>query len=298
MRSSFELSTDYTNRDRRARLSDGRWLGYGEYGDPEGKPILYFHGGLSSRLDIAFADSFCQSKGIRLLAVDRPGIGLSEFLPNRTLLDWSNDIDELAQALKLEKFALLGWSAGGPYVLACAYKLSHYITRVGIAGGMCPINRKGAVQELGLFVDRILFPLSQHFPTLAAFLLTVASHLPASVLKWMLEQELSSLSDRQVLASLSSKQATDFFYEAFRSGVQGIVEDYRVVGGEWGFKLQEIETEILLWQGEEDYLLPLAHAKYLADNLRFAHLTIVPNQGHFLLRSILEQVLVTLTHEQ
>jgi pimeloyl-ACP methyl ester carboxylesterase len=282
------------NCDRRIRLSDGRWLGYADYGDPDGKPVLYFHGGLSSRLDVAFAAPFCREKGMRLLSIDRPGIGLSDFQPNRTLLNWADDIDEFSQTLQLDKFALLGWSAGGPYVLACAFKIPHRLTRVGISGGMCPINRAGAVSELGLFGDRILFPLAQQFPDLAVLLLRAANLLPATILKWVLEQELSSPGDRKLVASLSSEQATVFFYEAFRSGAHGTVEDYRILGGDWGFRLQEIEAEIFLWQGEEDHLLPIAHARYLADYLRFSQLVILPNQGHFLLRSMMKQVLTTL----
>ncbi len=53
--------------------------------------------------------------------------------------------------------------------------------------------------------------------------------------------------------------------------------------------------EILLWQGEEDCLLPMAHARYLADHLRFAKLVIVSSQGHFLLRSAMDEILTTLT---
>ncbi|SRR5579883_3074802 len=295
MKLFLESITDRANFDRRIRLADGRWFGYADYGDPDGKPILYFHGGLSSRLDVAFADPFCRARGIRLLSIDRPGIGLSDFQPKRTLLDWADNIDELAQALRLERFAVLGWSAGGPYVLACAFKMPHRLTRVGISGGMCPINRAGAVQELGLFIDRVLFPLAEQFPELAALLLNAARQLPAPALKWVLEQELSSSSDRKLVASLPPEQATDFFYEAFRSGAQGTVEDYRILGGDWGFELKEIEAEILLWQGEEDRLLPMAHAKYLADHLSFAQLIVVPNQGHFLLRSMMEQILTTLT---
>ncbi len=210
--------THHTDFDRRIRLSNGRWLGYAEYGDPDGKPVMSFHGGLSSRLDVAFAASICRARGIRLLSVDRPGIGLSDFQPNRTLLDWSDDICELAHTLSLKRFALFGWSAGGPYVLACAFKIPHLLTRIGISGGMCPINRSGAVQELGLLVDRVLFPLAKQFPELAALLLNAASHLPATVLKWVLEQELSSLADRKLIASLSPEQATGFVYEAFRAG--------------------------------------------------------------------------------
>jgi pimeloyl-ACP methyl ester carboxylesterase len=282
------------NPDRRIRLSDGRCLGYAEYGNPDGKPVLSFHGGLSSRLDIAFASPFCQAKGIRLLSIDRPGIGLSDFQPHRTILDWADDISELAAQLGLNKFAVLGWSAGGPYVLACALKIPHLLTRAGIAGGMCPVNRPGAVRELGALGDRILFPLTKYTPWLASMLLQAIGFSPAAVLKWVFERELSSPADRKLLASLTPQQATDFFYEALCSGARGTVEDYRILGDDWGFRLKEISTEIILWQGEEDRLSPMKHAKYLAKHLRFSQLVVVPHQGHFLLRAKIHEILATL----
>lgn len=284
--------------DRRIRLSDGRWLGYSEYGDPMGKPILSFHGGLSSRIDIAFASSLCCSKHIRILSVDRPGIGLSDPQDNRRLLDWPEDICELASTLDLKKFALLGWSAGGPYALACAFKIPHLLTNVGIAGGMCPLDRPGAVQELGLLVDRVLFPLAEKFPEFSEVLIKLAKYVPPAILKWMLKQELQCLSDRQLIASLSVEEATNFFCEAIRFNVQGTVDDYRILGSDWGFKSRDISMKILLWQGKEDYLLPMKHANQLAKQLQDFELFIIPNQGHFLLRSIIDEVLSALISER
>ena len=283
--------------DRHIRLSDGRWLGYAEYGDPSGKTILYFHGGLSSRLDVAFSNPLCRARKIRLLSVDRPGIGLSDLQKNRKLLDWPDDICELAHTLNLDRFAVLGWSGGGPYALACAFKIPERLTYVGIAAGMCPLRPPATVHELGLLIDRILFPLSEHVPELAELLVNSAKHIPATVLKWLLEQELTSSSDLNLIRTLNADQATNFFYEAVRFSAQGTVNDYRILGDEWGFKLTDIVIEVQLWQGEEDFLLPMAHVKYLTDRLRFSKLTIVPGQGHFLLRAIMNDVLSRLTSE-
>ena len=104
-------------------LPDGRDLAYEEYGDPAGFPVLSFHGGLSSHLDAAPAGAAAREAGIRLVAPDRPGMGLSTFQPGRTLLDWPEDVTALAHALGIERFAVMGWSAGGPYAAVCAAKL-------------------------------------------------------------------------------------------------------------------------------------------------------------------------------
>src|SRR4051812_21982958 len=103
------------------RLRDGRTLGYATYGDPAGRPILLMHGYPDSRLTRHPDDSLTASLGVRLIVPDRPGIGLSAFRPARSVLERVADIAALADGLSLERFAVLGWSAGGPYALACAY---------------------------------------------------------------------------------------------------------------------------------------------------------------------------------
>jgi pimeloyl-ACP methyl ester carboxylesterase len=266
------------------RLADGRRLGFAQYGDPQGAPIFSFHGGLSSRLDAAFAAPLCAARGVRLISVDRPGIGLSDLQPGRALLDWPDDVHQLAAAIALERFAVFGWSAGGPYALACAYALPRLVTRVGIAGGMRPIDRPGAARDLGLRLDRILFALARRSPRAAALLLGAVRASPPRLLRWGLLRELPA-ADRRVLATLSVSEATAFVYEAFRSGVRGTVEDYRVLGEPWSFDLEAIASEVLLWHGEQDHLVPLAHATYLKDHLWHARLILVPRRGHFLPRT-------------
>lgn len=102
------------------QLNDGRILGYKEYGSTDGLPILYFHGFPSSRLEpLSFGDM--QSlHAYRLIAIDRPGMGLSTLHPTRTFASWASDIDELTEHLSLKKFSILAYSGGAPFALACA----------------------------------------------------------------------------------------------------------------------------------------------------------------------------------
>ena len=136
----MQLLSPVHHEDKTIRLKDGRTLGYAQYGDPKGKTILYFHGGISSRLDIAFAAKYCSERNIRLIAPDRPGTGISSPRPNRSLLDWYDDIKELLDHLDIEQVPLLGWSMAGPYVLACAYKAPDRFTKVGTVGGASPFT--------------------------------------------------------------------------------------------------------------------------------------------------------------
>ena len=97
------------------RLRDGRLLGYAEYGVPEGKPVLHFNGFPGTRFEASLIADAAARVGVRLIGVDRPGMGLSDFQPGRRILDWPDDVLELADALGLERFAVMGVSGGGPF---------------------------------------------------------------------------------------------------------------------------------------------------------------------------------------
>src|SRR4051812_34137799 len=96
-------------------LRDGRRLGYAEYGEPDGRPVFYFHGTPGSRIDGRGADAEVRALGLRVIAVERPGYGLSTFVPRRTIASWPADVTELADALGIERFGVYGYSYGGPY---------------------------------------------------------------------------------------------------------------------------------------------------------------------------------------
>ena len=103
---------------RRIDLSDGRVLTCVEYGESTGRPVVFFHGCPGSRGEGTLLDSRARASGLRLIVPDRPGMGGSDFQRARSLLDWPSDVTELVDSLGLERFAVLGVSGGGPYVIA------------------------------------------------------------------------------------------------------------------------------------------------------------------------------------
>ncbi len=139
-------------------LSDGRKLGFAEFGDLNGKPFFHFHGHPGSRYEILLYGDKPTKLGLHVIAVDRPGIGLSDFKPKRKLLDWPDDIVELADHLCIDKFVVEGISGGGPYAAACAYKIPQRLECCAIVAGMGPINmRKKEMMRsnrVGLFIAR------------------------------------------------------------------------------------------------------------------------------------------------
>ena len=115
------------------KLPDGRQLCYAEYGHPEGLPIFVFHGNPNSRLLWSVIPGSPFLPNIRLIAPDRPGYGQTDFVEGVTTLEnWPNDVVALADTLGIEKFAIFGPSGGGPFALACAWKIPERLTSVGI----------------------------------------------------------------------------------------------------------------------------------------------------------------------
>ncbi|MFC1530325.1 alpha/beta fold hydrolase, partial [Gemmatimonadota bacterium] len=131
--------------DQQVTLKDGRTLGYDEYGAPGGTPIFYFHGHPGSRIEWPYfhSDNDAIEMNARIIAADRPGHGLSDSKRGRQILDWPDDVVELADALGIERFAILGCSGGGPYAAACAFRIPERLTATAIVCGMGPAEAPG-----------------------------------------------------------------------------------------------------------------------------------------------------------
>src|SRR6266540_857937 len=143
-------------------LPDGRWLAYAEFGDPEGRPVLFFHATPGYRRNPWATDAELRSAGVRLIAPDRPGVGRSTPQPHRRLLDWPDDVRQLADALALQRFAVVGFSNGGPHAAACACKLGPRVSGTALVAPLPPLDAPGAVRQLG--VPDWYYPLARRAP--------------------------------------------------------------------------------------------------------------------------------------
>ena len=158
-----------TRLNQNITLSDGRKLGFAEYGNTKGNPIFLFHGQPGNRLFRHPDDSILHSLNVCLITVDRPGYGLSDFLPNRKLLDWAQDIIELADTLDIESFPVIGFSGGGPYAAACGYGISHRVTKIGLAASTLPMTTPEIRKNIPVPL-RINYLLAHYAPALLKFL--------------------------------------------------------------------------------------------------------------------------------
>jgi pimeloyl-ACP methyl ester carboxylesterase len=264
-------------------LDDGRRLGYAEYGDPAGSPLLYFHGLPSSRLEAALCEEAGRRLGIRILAVDRPGYGLSDFQPGRRLTDWPDDVSTLAEGLGIGRFAVLGVSGGGPYALACAWKIPEKLSAVTVVGGLAPLDQPETLRAMH-WDARLAFELARRSYILLwlAYGVTMGGAirmLPSVGYQW---QRLSgSAADRAALARERVKRIMlAALRESVRQGVRGPLWDVVLYAQAWGFRLEDIGIPVTLWHGMADRLVPLAHARVVASALPHARLHVVEG-GHF-----------------
>ncbi len=261
-------------------LPDGRELAYEEYGDPAGFPVLSFHGGLSSRLDAAPAHEAAVAKGVRLISPDRPGIGLSTYQPGRRLTDWPADVERLTDALGIGRFAVMGWSAGGPYAAVCAATMHGRVTAAALLSSSVPLDLYGTTRGLTM-EDRTLLLLAQRAPWLASAVINTSIVSTSNARLMRAAMRSFPAADRTILTEWGPPDlALAFVREAVRQGTKGCVQDYRIFGDPWGFSLEEIKVPVQIWEGSDDRTGPPGYRAFLKMHIPNATVTVVPDEGH------------------
>jgi pimeloyl-ACP methyl ester carboxylesterase len=266
-------------------LGDGRRLGLAQYGRPDGEPLFYFHGHPGSRLEAQFANAAAAEAGFRVIALDRPGYGLSDFQPGRALRDWPKDVAEVADLLGLSRFSVAGASGGGPYALACAWEMPGRVIRAAVISGVGPYDVRGITSGMR-WQNKVGFGLGSRFPPLARAIarsmhrgITQSPERTIDAIARAMSAADAEIIRRPEVRDLLIADIT----EAFRQGSSGAARDIVLLGRPWGFSLREIAPEVHLWQGEADTLVPPAMGRYQASQIPHSHLTLLPGEGHLLI---------------
>ena len=255
------------------RLPDGRTMAIEEYGDPAGLPVLYFHGWPASRLEAGLIPGL----PVRVLAFDRPGYGRSSPQPGRTLLDWPQDVADVADRLGLGRFHIVGLSGGAPYATACAYALSD---RVIGAALVCPVPPAHGMHPRAPGVGH-LFRLGRH-PVLAHRLFSIVRPLlhrriitPSTLVGGSLPASDRKCLDPKTLAGLAR-----VWREGIGRSVQGALSDAQIYARDWQVPFGEINVPFDVWYGSEDSLIPL-HALAPFEAIPAMRLHVLPDEGHY-----------------
>ena len=270
--------------DQRITLSNGRVLGYDEYGPSDGAPLFYFHGTPSSRLEwrLFGGEPLAMHQQLRVIAIDRPGMGLSDVQVGRRLSDWPADVAALADALGIERFAVLGFSGGGPYAAVCALALPARLTSVAIVSGAGPFLEPGCAEGINP-TSRQYFDLCRNKPLRGRLLLRMMGFMARYAPNRLLTQSLSALpeADQVVLQQPEAQQwYLRTLQEAQRRGPRGAQQDTALMVGPWEFRPQEIAVPTHLWYGEDDRETPIAMGRYLAAAIPQSQTHFYPGEGH------------------
>ena len=280
--------------DKVILLSDKRRLAYAEYGEPEGAPVFLFHGFPGSRLSWGLLPDQPFPPGLRFVAPDRPGYGRSDPNPGRSLLDWADDVAELADALEIEEFSIVGISGGGPGALACAWKIPQRLASVSVVSSAAPTNAPDVFEGMSR-TNRFFMKLAWHMPRLS----TLNVRFLASVIRKDPERYIDTMKfkmhdvDKVILARREIREmlAKDFA-EALRFGAQGMTDDMAANHGHpWGFPLNEIHITVHFWTCELDHSVPPAMGNYLSDMVPDCKATHVAQAGHLWILIHLNEVL-------
>ena len=279
------------------RVSPDRILGWAQFGDANGLPFLWLHGTPGARRQIPpEARAFGIEHGMRIIGIDRPGVGKSTPHLYENVLEFTDDVRILVDAMGFEKFAVIGLSGGGPYALACGAAMPDRVVAVASLGGVAPTVGPNAIHGG-------LVGFGEHF----ASAIRVARVPLGYGLAWFLKAlkpvgnpalniyaRISPPGDRALLErpEFAAMFLDDILnrHEHFSAALSDIVLFCR----DWGFELQDVKAPVIWWHGDADHIIPFAHGEHMVERLPHAELRVLPGESHLGGLGIAEEILTTL----
>jgi pimeloyl-ACP methyl ester carboxylesterase len=273
-------------REGTVTAPDGRKLAYLERGAESGLPVFALHGTPGSRFVRHSDPTLYERHGVRWITYDRPGYGLSDSHLGRSVADAPADIAAIADALGLDRFAVVGASGGAPHALACGALLADRVIRVGAVvtpappdaedfdfyEGLADVNVKefNAAREGRDAIEALLEPWVDQIRT------------DVDALIEELLTDLPEIDRRRAAQPEQREIMRESWTEAVRQGSRGWADDDLAFAKPWGFDLEDVTVKTRVWQGELDVLTPRPHGEYVASRLPNGQFELLEGGGHFL----------------
>ena len=279
-------------------VRDGRKLGFAEFGDPHGRAVLWMHGTPGARRQIPQEARLAAAElGVRLIGLDRPGVGHSTPHLYSSIGDFAVDLEQVLDRLGIGDFAMLGLSGGGPYVLGCAAALPDRMKVAGVLGGVAPAvgpdAAEGGVVALAATFAPVLSALRVPLSWLLAGFFWSAR--PVAVPAFLLYARFSPEGDRALFARPEMRAMfLDDLLTGGRPGLRAPVFDVVLFGRHWGFELADIRIPVHWWHGDADHIIPMAHGRHVVRRLADAQFYVRPGESHLGTLAAAEDVLGTL----
>ena len=279
-------------------VADDRQIGFAEFGAPWGRAVFWLHGTPGARRQIPTeARVYAERHNIRLIGIDRPGIGSSTPHQYKNIAAFADDLRAIADTLGIDKMAVVGLSGGGPYALACAAGLPDRVVDAGVLGGVAPTRGpdaiSGGAMNLGVRVAPLLKFGGNPLRIGASLLIQAARPVASPALD--VYALLSPRADRHLLARPEFKAMfLDDLLNGSRKQLAAPFNDVMLFARDWGFRLDEVKVPVRWWHGDHDHIIPFAHGEHVVSRLRDAELFHLPEESHLAGLGRGEEILSTL----
>ncbi len=261
-----------------------RRLGFAEFGNPHGRAVLWLHGTPGARRQVPQpARLAAEELDLRLIGIDRPGVGSSTPHLYTCIRDFASDIEPLLDALGIEDFVMIGLSGGGPYVLGCAHAMPDRMMAAGLIGSVAPTVGPDAAEGGPVELTRTLHSLITRMRVPLSFALTgfVWAIRPFAGNALDIYARISPEGDRRMLLRPEFRAMfLDDLLNGSRVGLRAPVDDLILFGQDWGFPLSQVRVPVHAWHGDRDHIVPFAHGEHLVSRLPDAHLYPIPGESH------------------
>lgn len=229
--------------------------------------------------------TFAKEEKLRIITIDRPGHGESDFNPTGTILTVAQDVRELISQLNIPQFSVAGMSAGAPFALGLSAFFPEKIVKSAIISGFAPLTKESTnflTKEV-----KTLLTLAKKTPFLLRILLKIQtkqlSKNPKKAIKNFLK--IMSKEDQEILKNPQVMEVIEsMFVEAFRKGSSGVAHEISsILVKDWGFQLSEIAVPTHFWQGKKDNNVPYQWAQWMSNECPTSQLTLFEEEGHLII---------------
>jgi pimeloyl-ACP methyl ester carboxylesterase len=265
-------------------VRDGRRLGFAEFGSPYGHAIIWMHGTPGARRQIPLeAREYAERHGLRIIGVDRPGIGSSTPHVYDDVLDWTEDLVLLADVLGVGDMRLIGLSGGGPYVLAAGAALPERVKAVTVIGGVAPAVGPDAIPGGAVGLARHVAPLVQVGRVPIGLGLTVAIRVAKPIAGRVLDlyAVVQPEGDKRLLGRPEFKAMfVDDLLNGSRKQVTAPLSDLLLFTRDWGFRVGDVKVPVTWYHGDADHIIPFGHGAHMVELLPDATLHVMEGESH------------------
>jgi len=275
-----------------------RRLSFAEYGSRRGPAIVWMHGTPGARRQIPLeARAYAEQHGLRLIGLDRPGIGSSTSHLYPDVLDWTRDLELVLETLAIDTVRIIGLSGGGPYALAAGAAMPERVHGVGVLGGVAPTRGLDAATGGAVQLAVQLAPLLTvaRVPLSVALTQSIRIARPLAGPALDLYAAVQPPGDKNLLSRPEFKAMfLDDLLNGSRFQTSAPINDLILFTRHWGFELADVAVPVLWWHGDDDHIVPFRHGQHLVSRLPDATLTTIDGESHLGGLGIAEDVLASL----